>query len=102
MNKDCEQFERLTLREKLTEAERLIRELSQKMDSGIVPMAKNLNRLARHFHDGDGESHPDPVALRDQASDLLANDRVSATVRLRLSGLLQSIQNDVDRIANGG
>jgi hypothetical protein len=93
----------MTLREMLTEAERLTRELSEHLDQAFIPKCHELSRLVRPVN---GEP-PDVRALEDvtvrtQAARILETDNFTESIVAKLSELCTAIDAAVGKITSEG
>ena len=92
------QLEKMTLRNKLNEAERLIRELMHHLEHGYVPKAHLLHRTARKGNDPKEQENITDVTIRSGVDDVLKSDAFSRQLCQQLSELLDSIDQDVNQI----
>lgn len=93
----------LTLREMLTEAERLTRELGEHLDQAFIPKCHELSRLVRPIN---GEP-PDVRALEDvtvrtQAARILETENFTESLFGKLSELCTAIDAAVGKITSEG
>ena len=92
------QLENLTLRNKLNEAERLLRELIHHVEHGFVPKAHLLRRHARQGNDPKTQHEITDLTIRDSAEKLIHSDDFSRQLCDQLTEFLSSIEADVNRI----
>lgn len=95
----AESFEGLTIREKVTEADRLLREAIDHLDNGFIPRARALSRALQEH--GDNTGALSDVTVRQQTADLIELNRFSDAIYEKLNGLLQAIDRDVSNIQGG-
>lgn len=88
----------MTLREKLSHADKLVRELIEHLDHGFIPKAHQLRRITRHRPDSSDEEVTD-LTIRGQADLLLEADEFSRRVAAQLDVTLQAIDDDINRVA---
>jgi len=95
-------LDNLTLREKLIEAERLMRELSDHLERGFVPKAHETRRLARRANEPENQDEIKDVTIRSSADNLLRSDDYSRQLCERNLRLLAAIEQDVQAIFDKG
>ncbi len=95
----AESFEGLTIREKVTEADRLLREAIDHLDNGFIPRARALGRSLQEH--GDNARALSDVSVRQRTAELIELNRFSDTLYEKLGGLLQAIDQDVADIQGG-
>ena len=88
----------MTLREKLSESERLTRELIHHLEHGFIPKAHALRRLAREANDPATADEITDVTIRTNVATVVETDDFTRTVSEQLTPVLQSIRQDVERI----
>lgn len=86
-----------TLREKLSEAEKMTRELMQHVDKNFIPTAHDLRRVTRH-HTEPGEEEVSDLSVRAAADRVLQSDVYTRKLCEQLNGMLRLIQEDVERL----
>ena len=92
-------FDNMTLREKLSEADRLMRELIDHLDNGFIPKARNLsNALKEH---GNSTDQLTDMSVRQRAAEVIDENRFSERLYDKIGALLVAIDTDVDRIKEG-
>ncbi|MCG6154586.1 hypothetical protein [Rubinisphaera margarita] len=92
-------IEKMTLREKLSEADRLMRELIDHLDNGFIPKTRNLSRKLQEAG-SDPESLTD-MTVRQQAAEIIDDNRFSERLYEKIGALLVAIDGDVNRIQEG-
>jgi hypothetical protein len=85
----------LTLREKLSEAERLTRELMDHVEKGFIPRAHELRRVTRQG--GDSEEIAD-LTVRSTAEKFLESDQFARNLCGQLQEVLGLIQADIEKL----
>ena len=95
-------LENLTLREKLIEAERLLRELTDHLERGFIPKAHETRRLARRANEPENQDDIKDVTIRSSADVLLRSDDYSRQLCERNIRLLAAIEQDVQAIFEQG
>ncbi|MCA8987857.1 MAG: hypothetical protein KDA78_09470 [Planctomycetaceae bacterium] len=91
-------IDKMTLREKLSEADRLLRELVDHLDNGFTPKARNLSRTIQEH--GTNEAQLTDMTIRQHAADLIDDNRFSERLFQKIGTLLYSIDQDVSAIQN--
>lgn len=94
--------EHLTLREKLIEAERLMRELSDHLERGFIPKAHETRRMARRANQPEYQDEVKDVTVRSSSDDLLRSDDYSRQLCERNLRMLSAIEQDVRAIFEQG
>lgn len=92
----------LTLREKLIEAERLVRELTDHLERGFVPKAHLTRRTARRANEPENQDEVKDVTIRSSAEELLQSDEYSRQLCERNIRFLAAIEHDVQSIFEQG
>ncbi len=92
--------ESLTLREQLTDADRLTRELADHLDQAVMPQVHELRRVTRQSGEAVADETPD-VTLRNQVANLLKGDDYTREMAIRLRAYLDSIGKEVRKIVSG-
>ncbi|MBL8850427.1 MAG: hypothetical protein JNG89_12175 [Planctomycetaceae bacterium] len=95
-------LENLTLREKLIEAERLLRELSDHLERGFIPKAHEIRRLARRANEPENQDEVKDVTIRSSSDELIRSDDYSRQLCERNIRLLAAIEQDVKAIFEKG
>ncbi|RLS51581.1 MAG: hypothetical protein DWH91_18905 [Planctomycetota bacterium] len=91
--------ESLTLRDQLTDVDRLSRELADHLDNAIVPQTHELRRMTRQT--GDPSDDVPDITLRNQVATLLKGDDYTRKMTDRLRCYLDSIGKEVRKIVSG-
>lgn len=91
-------LDNMTLREKLSEADKLARELVHHLEHGFIPKAHSLRRTARHGIDPTEHEHVTDMTIRSTVEGVLQSDAFTRTVSDRLSQFLTAISMDVERV----
>jgi hypothetical protein len=91
-------LDNLTLREKLIEAERLMRELSDHLERGFIPKAHEIRRLARRANEPENQDEVKDVTIRSSSDELLRSDDYSRQLCERNIRMLAAIEQDVKAI----
>ncbi len=89
----------MTLRDKLNEAERLMRELMDHLDNGFIPKARSLSRSLQEH--GNNVSLISDTTVRQQAAEIIDSNRYSEQLYKKVGELLSSIDEDVAAITEG-
>jgi len=92
-------IENMTLREKLSEADRLLRELVDHLDNGFIPKARSLSRTIQEH--GTNTDELTDMTVRQNAAEIIDNNRFSERLYEKIGALLVSIDSDVARIEDG-
>lgn len=95
-------LESLTLREKLIEAEKLLREVTDHLERGFIPKAHELRRLARRANDPENQDEIKDVTIRSATDELLRSDDYSRQLCQRSERLLAAIEQEVQVISEHG
>ncbi|MCA8996130.1 MAG: hypothetical protein KDA80_04075 [Planctomycetaceae bacterium] len=90
--------ENLTLHDKLSEADKLVRELIHHLESGFIPKAHGLRRTAREGRDPTEMDEVTDLTIRNSVEVVVQSDAFSREVGEKLHGFLMSIDHDVDAI----
>ena len=93
---------RLTLREKLRDATRGVRELVEHLELGFVPKVHELRKLTRQHDPAAGATPVADVTIRSYVSSVLESDRFTAGLNESLEKYLNSINNDVSDVVSRG
>lgn len=91
-------LDNMTLREKLSEADKLARELIHHLEHGFIPKAHLLRRTARHGIDPAEHEEVTDMTIRSTVDGVLQSDEFTRTVSERLTQFLTAINTDVERI----
>ena len=92
--------ESLTLRDQLTGADRLTREIMDHLERAFVPQAHQLRSVTRISGEAD-TSQLEDVTLRNQIDNLLKSDDYTKDMSERLRAYLASIGKEVGKIVTG-
>ena len=92
--------ESLTLRDQLTGADRLTREIMDHLERAFVPQAHQLRTVTRITGEAD-TSQLEDVTLRNQIDNLLKSDDYTKEMSERLRAYLASIGKEVGKIVSG-
>lgn len=87
-----------TLREKLSEAEKLARELIHHLEHGFIPKVHTLRRLARQGLDPTDAEEVSDRSFRSQVDEVISSDDFTRRVYTQFDSYLSGIQQDVRRI----
>ncbi len=87
----------LTLREKLSEAEKMTRELIHHVEKGFIPKAHDLRRLTRQTSDPNAEEVTD-LTVRAVADQTVQSDQYTRKLCEQLNAMLRCIQDDVEHL----
>lgn len=91
-----ESVESMTLREKLTEADRLLREMVDHLENGFIPKTRLLSRALQE-HQNNTVQLSD-TAVRQQAAEVIDTNRFTERLYGKVEALLLSIDRDVNEI----
>ncbi|MCA9046864.1 MAG: hypothetical protein KDA69_21215 [Planctomycetaceae bacterium] len=89
--------QQLTLREKLSEAEKLTRELMHHVEHGFIPKSHDLRRVTRQTSDPNAEEVSD-LTVRNTAAKTLESDQYTRKLCEQLNSMLRYIQDDIERL----
>ncbi|MFN0199309.1 MAG: hypothetical protein ACKVT0_21375 [Planctomycetaceae bacterium] len=92
--------ESLTLREKFTEGERLVRDLIEHLERGFLPKVDNFRRLVDLKVTAIDQVEDNTI--RNQASGLIESDQYTEILVERLSLVLNAITSETSRMVNEG
>jgi hypothetical protein len=95
-------LQNLTLRQKLSEADKLVRELIQHLEQGFIPKAHALRRTARQGADTLEQGEVTDLTIRSTVDTVLASDQFSRQVARKLDEFLVAIDRDIQRVLGGG
>lgn len=98
---DTRPLEQLTLREKLTEAERVTRELIEHLDRGFIPKAHELRRVVRPHYEGPDGTPVQDVTVRNHAARVLESDQFTEKLYEKLDRYFAAIATEVSQIVEG-
>jgi hypothetical protein len=95
-------IKQLTLREMLTEAERLSRELGEHLDQAFIPKCHELSRLLRPINgDPPDVNALEDVSVRTQSARILETENFTESVFAKLSECCTAIDAAVGKITSG-
>ena len=92
----AESISNMTLRDKLNEAERVMRELMDHLDNGFIPKARSLGRSLQEH--GNDVTLISDTTVRQQAAEIIDSNRYSEKLYRRVGELLVAIDEDVATI----
>ncbi len=92
----AESISNMTLRDKLNEAERVMRELMDHLDNGFIPKARSLSRALQEH--GNDVTLISDTTVRQQAAEIIDSNRYSEKLYRRVGELLVAIDEDVASI----
>lgn len=95
-------IDHLTLREKLRDAARSVRELIEHIEHGFVPKVHELRKLTRQHDPASGTPPVADVTIRSYVSAVLESDRFTVGLNESLENYLNSIQKDVSEVVSRG
>src|SRR3954468_4290059 len=95
-------IDHLTLREKLRDAARGVRELIEHLELGFVPKVHELRKLSRQHDPTSGTALVADLTIRSYVSAVLESDRFTAGLNDSLENYLNSIQKDVSEVVSRG
>jgi hypothetical protein len=98
---DDRRLDRLTLREKFTDAERLIRELAEHLEQGFCPKVGQTLQLVRPTPSGLPAANVEDITVRTQVAALLESDQFSDRLYESLEKYLAAIDASVGKIVGG-
>lgn len=91
----------MTLREKFTESEHLLRELIEHIEHGFIPKVRHLENMVRPTETQPFDESIADSAVHHSVDDLLETDDFSQQLYEKLERYLASIESDVNRIISG-
>ncbi|MDA0833572.1 MAG: hypothetical protein O2955_01005 [Planctomycetota bacterium] len=95
-----DEVDNLTLRQKFTEGERLVRELIEHLEQGFLPKVDSFRRLVDiKITEID---KVDDITIRNQATALTESDHYTESMVEKLSRVLNSIDEATSRLVNEG
>lgn len=97
-----DRIDNLTLRAKLSETDKLARELIHHIEHGFIPKAHLARRTARVGIDPTETDEVTDVTIRSSVDALLASDDFARDLGGRMSQHIAAIDADLDRILAGG
>ena len=94
-----DEYSKLPLRERLTIAERLTRELSEHVEQGFVPKIETLRKVTRQKESVAAEVTDKTV--RDTAAKVRQSEEFTAELCGKIQECIDSILIEVDAMVNG-
>lgn len=91
-----------TLREKCRDANRVVREIIDHLENGVLPKIHNLRKLVRPREQGFDPSSVRDVTIRTHAAAILEAEQYSIKLDEESKALLTAIANEVEHIVNTG
>ncbi len=95
-------IDQLTLREKLRDAEHVLRELAEHLELGFIPKVHELKKLSRQHDPASGIAPVADVTIRSYVSGVIESDRFTGGLIESLEKYLNAIQKDVSEVVNRG
>lgn len=95
-------IDHLTLREKLRDAARGVRELIEHLELGFVPKVHELRKLTRQHDPASGATPVGDVTIRSYVSSVFESDQFTAGLDSSLETYLNSIKKDVSDVVSRG
>ena len=96
-------IQQMTLREMLSDAERLTRELTEHLDQAFIPKCHELARLVRPINGEPPDIRAlEDVTVRTQAARILEAEVFTESVFEKLAAYCQAIDTAVHRIMSEG
>lgn len=96
------EVERFTLREKIRESARGVRELIDHLEMGFVPKVHELRRLCRQHDPASGNPPVADVTIRSYVLSVVESDRFTIGLNESLENYLNSIRKDVSEVLTRG
>lgn len=90
-------LDHLPLRELFTNAERLIRELADHLDKGVLPKLADLERLLRGASEPGRRDEVSDPTVRSHAASILSADDFTGSLCRQLDDYLQAIDRAVTK-----
>ena len=95
-------IDNLTLREKLRDTARGVRELIEHLEMGFVPKVHELRKLSRQHDPTSGNPPVADVTIRSYVSAVVESDRFTVGLNESLEKYLNSIKSDVSEVIGRG
>ena len=92
-------YDQLPLRERLTIADRMSRELLEHLEQGFLPKVESLRRVTRQKESTAADVTDKTV--RNNAAQVLKSDAYTAELYAQLRGCLESIVSEVESMVHG-
>lgn len=96
-----QRIENLTLREKLSEADKLVRELIHHLEHGFIPKTHKVRLETRSASERGDTVEVSDQTIRNLVEGLLASDDFACEVSEKMNRYLKAIDADLDRILAG-
>ncbi|MAT15026.1 MAG: hypothetical protein CMJ46_07125 [Planctomyces sp.] len=93
-----ENYEAMTLRDRLTLAERRIREFRDHLERGFLPKVSDTVELIHPTADGAFPESVKDVTLRNSVKNILTADTFTHQSAEKLIALCTSVEDEIDRI----
>ena len=97
----AESIQNQTLRERLTEAERLTRELADHVNQGFLPKLSELRRVVKHQEGRPSQDEATDTTVRTYADGVFESDDFTQQLYDKLAAYLNSIDSEVRRMVYG-
>lgn len=94
-------LEAMPLRDRVREAEQLVRELADHLERGFLPKIHEVRRLTRHTGSGDAESIMDST-VRTTVDAALSSHEYSLELVRKLDRFLISIDREFQQLVSSG
>lgn len=91
-------LEQMTLRKKLSETERIVRELIHHLEHGFIPRAHSLRRTARRGNHSEEQHEITDQTVRSEVEKVVVADDFSRQLQEQLIQFSTSIEKDVNQI----
>ena len=95
-------IDNLTLREKLRDAEHVLRELAEHLEQGFIPKVHELKKISRQPDPASGAAPVADVTIRSYVSGVVESDRFTGGLVESLEKYLNAIQKDGSEVVNRG
>lgn len=95
-------IERFTLREKIRESARGLRELIDHLEMGFVPKVHELRKLCRQHDPTSGAPPVADVTIRSYVLSVVESERFTVGLNESLENYLNSIRKDVSEVIARG
>lgn len=94
-------IEQLTLREMVTQSERLCRELTEHLELGFLPKLQDLGRLVRPTPTGSFATDIEDITVRHGVAGVLESEAFTGQLYHKFSRYCEAIDRAVSRIVTG-
>lgn len=91
-----------TLRDKCRDANRVVREIIDHLENGILPKLNSLKKLARSREQGFDPSSVRDVTIRTHAAAILEAEQYSIKLDEESKALLSAIATEVEHLVDTG